>query len=364
MHFTLHNAVRSARRGTLQTSHGSIETPFFMPIATKGSVKAVTPEELRALGAQIILSNTYHLLLRPGMEVMKAAGGLHAFMKWDGPILTDSGGYQVFSLSRLRTITDDGVTFQSHLDGSKHSLTPERSIAIQETIGSDIMMALDDVRAHDVSITDAADAVCRTTAWAERCKAAKRSKTAQLFGIVQGGLFKDLRTKSVQEIVKLDFDGYAVGGLAVGENERQMFAMTAHTVKQLPKDKPRYFMGGARPHQIVELVKRGIDMFDCVLPTRNARHGKLYVWKHKPRTLSSFGKTFYTEMNITNAKYAKDLQPVDPMCECPTCTTFSRAYLRHLFVAEEPLALRLATIHNLSFYLELMKRIQTIIGRG
>lgn len=343
------------------TSHGNIETPFFMPIATKGSVKAVTSEELRAVGAQIVLANTYHLMLRPGMAVMKKARGLHRFMAWDGPILTDSGGYQVFSLAQFRKITDHGVVFQSHIDGSRHELTPESSIRIQETIGSDIMMVLDDVRAHDVPRSEVREAVDRTTAWAERSVKAKRSRTAKVFSIVQGGIHADMRQTSARQITKIECDGYAIGGLAVGEMEKDMYAMTKLTTALLPRNKPRYFMGGARPHQIVELVKRGVDMFDCVIPTRNARHGKLYVWKKKPRTLSAFGKTFYEEMNITNAQYEKDMRPVDASCACMTCTTFSRAYLRHLFAAEEPLALRLATIHNLAFYLELMQGIRISI---
>ncbi|MBI2426992.1 MAG: tRNA guanosine(34) transglycosylase Tgt [Candidatus Kerfeldbacteria bacterium] len=361
MSFTIHTTRGLARRGTLKTSHGKIETPFFMAVATKGSVKAVTPSELHELGTQIVLSNTYHLVLRPGMSVIRKAGGLHRFMKWDGPILTDSGGYQVFSLAKFRKITDRGVVFRSHVDGSRHELTPESSIHIQEAIGSDIMMVLDDVRAHDVPRSVVREAVERTTAWAARSVKAKRSRTAKVFSIVQGGIHRDMRQTSAKQITKIACDGYAIGGLAVGETEKDMYAMTKLTTALLPKNKPRYFMGGARPYQIVELVKRGVDMFDCVIPTRNARHGKLYVWKKKPHTLSAFGRTFFAEMNIRSATYAKDMRPVDASCACMTCTTFSRAYLRHLFAAEEPLALRLATIHNLAFYLELMSRIQKSI---
>lgn len=358
MSFIIHAKRRDARRGTLTTSHGSIETPFFMPIATKGSVKAVTPDELRELGVRILLSNTYHLMLRPGVDVLKKAGGLHSFMNWDGPILTDSGGYQVFSLSRLREITDHGVTFRSPINGSRHELTPESSIRIQEILGSDIMMALDDVRGPDVPREVVREALERTTRWATRSFQAKRSRTAKVFGIIQGGIHTDLRKESARQITKLPFDGFAIGGLAVGESEKEMYAMTKITTRLLPEDTPRYFMGGAKPHQIVELVKRGVDMFDCVIPTRNARHGKLYVWKKRPRSLSSVGKQFYEEVNITNAKHEQDMKPLDSACECYTCRHFSRAYLRHLFVAEEPLALRLATIHNLAFYLELMRSIR------
>lgn len=362
--FTLKATRNNARRGTLQTRRGKIETPFFMTIATKGSVKSMTPEELRAAGAQIVLSNTYHLLLRPGMEVMRAGGGLHKFMHWDGPILTDSGGYQVFSLSRLRKITDEGATFQSHIDGSKHLLTPERSIEIQQIIGSDIMMVLDDVRAPDVDHALATEAVARTTAWAERCKTyAQTNKTdALMFGIVQGGVYEDLRVKSAKEITALGFDGYAIGGLAVGETEEEMMSMTDVVVEHLPADQPRYFMGGAKPDQLVELVKRGVDMFDCVIPTREARHGRMYLWNIDADAFSlESGKEFYRVVNLKNAEFEKDFNPVDSTCSCYTCQNYSRAYIRHLFAAQEPLALRLATIHNVQFYLELMRRIRESI---
>ncbi len=352
--FQLLKESRYGRRGVLTTTHGKVQTPFFMPIATKGSVKSLTPEEIRNAGAEILLSNTYHLMLQPGTDVLKKAKGLHKFMQWNGPILTDSGGYQVFSLSRLRKITDEGVAFRSHRDGSKHFLTPERSIEIQKVIGSDIMMVLDDVQAPDTEKKRVDEAVTRTTAWAKRCLKVRRKKGQQMFGIVQGGIFEDLRRRSAEELTQLPFDGFAVGGLAVGETEEQMFVMTSVVTTMLPKNKPRYFMGGAKPEQILELVSRGIDMFDCVIPTREARHGRLYIWKHEKLQRPDF----YARINILNAQYAADMKPLSKKCDCYTCKNFTRAYLRHLFVAEEPLALRLATIHNVHFYLSLLTEIR------
>lgn len=352
--FRLLKTSRYGRRGVLETSHGKVQTPAFMPIATKASVKSLTPEELQKAGAEILLSNTYHLMLQPGVEILKKAKGLHKFMQWSGPILTDSGGYQVFSLARLRKITNEGVDFRSHRDGSKHFLTPERSIEIQKVIGPDIMMVLDDVQAPDVAQKRVDEAVTRTSLWAKRSLAVKRKRGQKMFGIVQGGIYKDLRTRSADELTKLPFDGFAVGGLAVGETEEQMFTMTSVVTQKLPTHKPRYFMGGAKPEQMVALIARGIDMFDCVIPTREARHGRLYIWKHK----NLKQKDFYTRMNIINAQYATDMKPVSNKCDCYTCQHFTRAYLRHLFVAEEPLALRLATLHNVHFYLSLLAVIR------
>lgn len=361
-HFSV-QTIGSARRGTLETRRGTIATPFFMPIATAGSVKALTPEDLRDAGAQIVLSNTYHLMLRPGMQVMAGVGGLHRFMDWDGPILTDSGGYQVFSLSRLCDIDNHGAVFRSHINGDLHTLTPEDSLSIQTTIGSDIMMVLDDVRAPDVSCEVAEEAAARTLAWAARSRAFydTHPTDALLFGIVQGGVYEDLRRDCAAKIQQIGFSGYAIGGLAVGESEEQMFAMSQAVLDCLPTDAPRYFMGGAKPDQIVELVRRGVDMFDCVIPTREARHGRLYCWNPEQPVL--FGrKDFFQTRAIKNAMYEKDFSPLDATCSCYTCKHFTRAYLRHLFVANEPLALRLASLHNVTFYLELMRRLQKTLS--
>ena len=360
-----------ARRGILQTAHGKIQTPFFMPIATSGAVKTVTAEEVKKCGAQIILSNTYHLMLRPGMPVIKKAGGLHKFMNWSGPILTDSGGYQVFSLSKIRKIKNSGVEFQSHLDGSKHLLTPEKAIKIQETLGSDIMMVLDECPKYPVSKSYARKSMELTTTWAIRSKRAHSNKNL-LFGITQGSTYKDLRIQHVRELVKIGFDGYAVGGLAVGEPVQKMYQVLDWVVPELPENKPRYLMGVGKPEQIIEAVKRGVDMFDCVIPTRNARHGTLYVWGNKLGGARAFarawlkqglqstplGGKFYQELRIKQSKYRLDIKPVDPQCNCELCQNYSRSYLRHLFMTNEPLALRLATLHNVNFYLRLMELIR------
>lgn len=346
----------SARRGVLVTPHGKIKTPFFMPIATSAAVKTLSSDEVKKVGSQIILSNTYHLMLRPGMSVIKKAGGLHKFMNWDGPILTDSGGYQVFSLAKTRKIKEIGVEFQSHIDGSRHLLTPEKAVQIQQILGSDIMMVLDECPPYPATKKYVQESMDLTTRWARRCKLTLRRGSGQaglLFGIVQGGIYQDLRQKHTEEIVNIGFDGYAIGGLAVGEPHQKMLEVLEWTVPHLPEDKPRYLMGVGLPEQIVAAVKCGIDMFDCVIPTRNARHGLLYIWKK--RTLS--GK-FYSELRIKNAKYRQDLKPLDPSCDCSTCQHYSRAYLRHLFMNNEPLGLRLATIHNLRFYLRLMEKIR------
>ena len=346
-----------ARAGVLATGHGKIQTPFFMPIATSAAVKTLSVDEVKKVGAQIILSNTYHLMLRPGTDVVKKAGGLHKFMNWNGPILTDSGGYQVFSLAKIRKIQEKGVEFQSHLDGAKYLLTPEKAIQIQRTLGSDIMMVLDECPAYPATKKYVQDSMELTTRWARRCKLPScrvSGLSSLLFGIVQGGTHRDLRVKHASDIVSIGFDGYAIGGLAVGEPYQKMLEVLKWTVPNLPEDKPRYLMGVGMPEQIVESVKRGIDMFDCVIPTRNARHGLLYVWKNKTLT----GK-FYSELRIKNKKFSRDLKPLDPGCDCDTCQSYSRAYLRHLFMNNEPLGLRLATIHNLRFYLQLMEKIRS-----
>lgn len=348
----------SARKAVLKTRHGIIKTPFFMPIASKAAVKSLSPDDIENLDAQIILSNTYHLYLKPGMEVMKKAGGLHKFMKWSGPILTDSGGFQVFSLSKIRKIKNNGVEFQSHIDGSKHFFTPKKVIGIQEIIGSDIMMVLDVCPAHSAPEKEIKEAVKLTSKWAKECKQARKTNNL-LFGIIQGGVDKSLRQKSATEIQDIGFDGYAIGGLAVGEPNQAMYKVLDYTVPMLPKDKPRYLMGVGKPENIVEAVKRGVDMFDCVIPTRNARHGLLYIWKNSKGLSNPLRtKDFYSELRIKNARFKKDLNPIDKHCGCYTCRNFSRAYLNHLFRTEEPLALKLATIHNLKFYLDLMAKIR------
>ncbi|HLC99741.1 tRNA guanosine(34) transglycosylase Tgt [Candidatus Kaiserbacteria bacterium RIFCSPHIGHO2_01_FULL_48_10] len=364
-----------ARRGVLQTAHGEIQTPFFMPIATKGSVKALDSDDIEHLGAEIILANTYHLYLRPGVDVLKKFGGLHAFMNWKGPILTDSGGFQVFSLgARMEEknggdswvrLSEKGVEFRSHLDGAKHSLTPEKAVQIQAAIGSDIMMVLDECPSSMATPEYLKDSLELTTRWAKRSKDEKkklekkmpRLKKSLLFAIVQGGTNSKLRAMSVKQLLEIGFDGYALGGLAVGEPVKAMFKTLDATVPLLPENKPRYLMGVGYPEQIVEAVRRGIDMFDCVLPTRNARHGVLF----SELKLSKNWKTSYKLVRIKRQAYTKDERSIDANCSCETCKNYSRAYLRHLFSAEEPLALRLATIHNVHFYLDLMRKIRDLI---
>lgn len=353
--------ISSARRGKLELTHGTVETPFFMPIATKASVKAADSFDLENLGAQIILSNTYHLMLRPGTEVIKKAGGLHKFMNWRRPILTDSGGYQIFSLAGQRKIKEDGVVFRSHIDGQKFFLTPELALKIQKDIGSDIAMVLDICAPYPCSRKDAEESVRLTTKWAGISKKQKMSKGQKVFGIVQGSVYKDLRLKSVLDLAELGFDGYAVGGLAVGEPRDKMMKILEYTVPALPEGKPHYLMGVGQPEEIVEAVRRGIDMFDCVLPTRNARHGLIYVFNGNKK-LS--GSNFYKTLHITNERFKNDFSPLDKNCSCFTCKNYKRAYLRHLFSAGEPLALRLATIHNVNFYLELMGKIRKEIVSG
>jgi len=349
-----------ARVSRLKTAHGVVNLPNFMPIATRAAVKNLTSEELEEIGSEIILSNTYHLFLRPGISIIKKAGGLHQFMSWSWPILTDSGGYQVFSLSRWRKIKNKGVEFSSEINGQKFFLTPEKAIKIQKDLGSDIMMVLDVCPAGDESYEEIKKAVEMTTAWAKRAKKIRKGRGQMLFGIIQGGIYPDLREKSAREITKFDFDGYALGGFFVGEEEKNSWPAIKKTISFLPPLKPRYLMGAGKPEQILKAVKEGVDLFDCVIPTRNARHGLLYVFKNNQQIKGKF----YEEVHITNSKYAGDFRPLDKHCHCYTCQKFTRAYLRHLFMSQEVLALRLATIHNLYFYLSLMRRIRENIKSG
>lgn len=337
-----------ARLGELKTPHGIVETPVFMPVGTRATVKAMTPEELKDLGSQIILSNTYHLYLRPGHQLIEEAGGLHKFMNWDGPILTDSGGFQVFSLGDLRKITEEGVEFRSHIDGSKHFISPEKAIEIQNSLGSDIMMVFDECTPYPASYDYTKQSMERTSRWAKRCKDYHKDWDKQgLFGIVQGGMFKDLREESAKVLVEMDFPGYAIGGLSVGEPRDLMCEILEHTTPFLPKDKPRYNMGVGSPDYLFESVIRGIDMADCVLPTRIARNGTVMTSKGR--------------LVVRNAKYKKDFNKLDEECSCYTCNNYSRAYIRHLFNVDEILGARLATIHNLHFLTNLMENIRTAI---
>ncbi len=347
--FQLQSKDGLARRGRFETAHGAVETPIFMPVGTRATVKAMTPEMIESVGSQIILGNTYHLYLRPGDELVKRLGGLHHFMRWDKPILTDSGGFQAFSLAKLSKITDEGVRFASHIDGSRHMLTPEKAVAIQENLGSDIMMCLDECVAYPSPEGYVKDSIRRNTLWAERCLAARRSDNA-LFGIIQGSTYEEYRRISAEEICGLPFDGIAVGGLSVGEGHRMMMDMLDVTLPHVPEDnRPRYLMGVGTPLDIVEAVARGIDMFDCVMPTRNARNGMLFTRSGK--------------LVLKQARYREDERPPDENCSCYTCRNFSRAYLRHLFTSREILGSILNTVHNLHFYLELMADIRHSIER-
>ena len=343
-----------ARRGRLTTRRGAIETPIFMPVGTQGSVKAVSPAELRELRAQIILGNTYHLYVRPGMDVLKAFGGLHHFMAWEGPVLTDSGGYQVFSLAKLRRITDEGVHFQNHLDGSPCFLGPEVAMTIQATLDSDIAMAFDECPPHPCEYDYAARSLELTLRWARRCREWAMERDAAtspaVFGITQGSAYADLRRSSAEALAAMDFPGYAIGGVSVGEPEPEMMLAVEYSEPYLPEHKPRYAMGLGTPPQLVELVARGIDMFDCVLPTRIARNGTAF--------------TEHGTINVKNARFAADKGPIEEGCECPACRTFSRGYLRHLIKAEEILGMRMVSLHNLHFYLDLMRRIREAIETG
>jgi len=337
-----------ARLGRVHTPHGSFETPAFMPVGTQATVKGMTPEELKEVGAGIILSNTYHLFLRPGHEIVKQAGGLHGFMHWDRPILTDSGGFQVFSLTKLRKIKEEGVTFQSHIDGSKKFISPEVSIEIQNALGADIIMSFDECAPYPCDPSYAKRSMEMTTRWAKRCKIAhSRIEDQALFGIVQGSTYKDLRIESAKQLVDLDFPGYSIGGLSVGEPGEMMYDILEHTVPHLPKEKPRYLMGVGSPDYLIEGALRGIDMFDCVLPTRIGRNGTIF--------------TANGRIIVRDAKYAKDFRPMDEECDCYACKNYSRAYIRHLFKTGELLGLRLATWHNLHFLLNLMEQIRGAI---
>lgn len=349
--FTVAATDGPARVGELVTAHGMIPTPAFMPVGTAGTVKAMKPEEVAATGAAIILANTYHLMLRPGAEQVAALGGLHGFMNWDGPILTDSGGYQVMSLAGLRTIKEDGVTFRSHIDGTEHGLTPERAVGIQELLGSDITMVLDECTPFPVDEKTARDSMELSMRWAARSKSAFTPRPGHgLFGIVQGGVFENLRADSAAALCEIGFDGYAVGGLAVGEGQDEMFRIVAATVPGLPEDRPRYLMGVGKPDDIVGAVARGIDMFDCVLPTRSGRTGQAFT----PRGT----------VNLRNARHADDSRPLDETCACPACRSYSRAYLHHLFKVKEILGSILLTAHNLSYYQQLTAGLRDAIGNG
>jgi queuine tRNA-ribosyltransferase len=355
-----------ARHGQLKTAHGMIDTPAFMPVGTQGSVKGISPRELRELNAQIILGNTYHLFVRPGLDVIKHFGGLHNFMSWNGPILTDSGGYQIFSLVKLRKITEDGVEFQNHIDGARAFISPEIAMQIQAALGSDIAMVLDECVPYPCDYDYAAKSAELTARWAKRCKAVASAVSADaganalrtvhatarqlLFGIVQGGTFDDLRRASAQEIVDLNFDGYAIGGVSVGEPEEEMMRAVESAEPFLPADRPRYAMGLGTPPQMLEMIARGMDMFDCVLPTRLARNGTAF--------------TAAGTLNLKNAEFALDKRPIEENCACPACREFTRGYIRHLIKAEEILGLRLITLHNLHSYLNLMSRARTEIERG
>lgn len=351
-HFDLlkKSSKSKARLGVINTPRGKIHTPAFMPVGTQATVKTMTPDEVARLGAEIILSNTYHLYLRPGMGIIRQAEGLHKFMNWQRPILTDSGGFQVFSLSSLRQITDEGVHFRSHLDGSKHFIGPEQSMEIQAALGSDIAMAFDECSPFPCSYEDALAGLERTTSWAERCLKAPHAPGQVVFGIVQGSVYPELRARSAREITGLDFPGYAIGGLSVGEPKSIMYELLEYTTPLLPENKPRYLMGVGSADCLWEGVARGIDMFDCVLPTRVARNGTALTWQGK--------------VVVRNAKYAEDFSPLEPDCDCYTCKHYSRAYLRHLFNAGEILGPRLLTIHNLHFTLSVMERIRRSIKDG
>lgn len=338
----------NARLGKLTTPHGVIETPVFMPVGTQATVKSMTPEELKEIGAKIILSNTYHLYMRPGHELVREMGGLHSFMNWDGAILTDSGGFQVFSLAKLRDIKEEGVTFHSHIDGSAHFISPEKAMEIENALGADIIMAFDECAPYPCDYDYAKKSMEMTVRWAKRCKDAHNNTEKQaLFGIVQGNMYKDLRAECADKLVSLNFPGYAIGGLSVGEPAELMYEMLDYTVPLLPENKPRYNMGVGSPDYLIESVYRGIDMCDCVLPTRIARNGT---------AMTSFGK-----LVARNAEYAHDTRPLDPECDCYTCRNYTRAYIRHLIKAGEILGARLITLHNLYFLIKLMENIRESI---
>lgn len=339
-----------ARLGQLRTSHALVDTPAFMPVGTLGPVKGLEPEDVQYAGFRLLLNNAYHLYLRPGHKVVAEMGGLHAFTGWPGAILTDSGGFQIFSLAKLCKVTDEGVMFQSHIDGSTHFITPETAIEIQEALGADIAMAFDQCVALPASRDVVAEGVRRTKLWAERCQASRRRGDQAVFGIVQGGLDHDIRVQSARELTAMGFEGYAVGGLSVGESKTDMYKMLDVTVPELPEDKPRYLMGVGHPEDLVEGVARGIDMFDCVVPSRHGRTGSLF--------------TASGRVVIKQAQYARDERPIDPDCGCPVCGRYSRAYLHHLFTAKEMLGVRLNTLHNLWYFSDFMRRMRAAIAQG
>jgi len=347
--FSLHKKASdcAARRGEVRTLHGTFQTPVFMPVGTQATVKAVTPEDLASIGAEIILANTYHLFIRPGHDLIRDLGGLHSFMNWDKPILTDSGGFQIYSLRDLATITEEGAAFKSHLDGAALFLSPEDAVAVQEALGSDIMMCLDTCIPYPAGRDEALQATELTGRWARRSRAAQKDTGQLLFGIVQGGMYQDLRARAVEELVDIGFDGYALGGLSVGEANDLMYDITEHTARLLPQDHSIYLMGVGTPEDLVESVYRGVDMFDCVMPTRNARNGMLFT---------SEGRIV-----IKNAQYQKDPRPIDEACDCYTCRNYSRAYLRHLYMAREILSSHLNTVHNLHYFVGLMQKMRAAI---
>ncbi len=349
-HFNLIKTYNAARAGELYTPHGTVPTPVFMPVGSQATVKTITPREIKDIGFNMVLANTYHLYLRPGIDVIEKMGGLHRFMAWDGAMLTDSGGYQVFSLAPLCKISDNGVTFRSHIDGSEHFLTPELAIHYQESLGADVIMVLDECTAYGDNQEKVRKAMDRTHRWAERCFKAQKRKDRVLYAIVQGGMFPELRKQSAEYLTALDFPGYAIGGLSVGEPKETTFAMVEATSALLPVEKPRYLMGVGSPEDIVESVARGIDIFDSALPTRVARNGALFTGKGR--------------INIRKAAYRQMDDPLDPACDCSTCRTFSAAYLSHLFRSDELLGLRLATVHNLRFIANLMGKIRSSILDG
>ena len=351
-HFELLATDGRARLGRMFTGHGTVDTPAFMPVATQGSVKSLAPSDLRAAGAQIVLANTYHLMLRPGHELVRELGGLHRFMAWDGPILTDSGGFQVWSLSKRRRIGEEGVEFRSHVDGARRTLTPESCVAVQHALGVDVLHPLDECLAHPATVAETERSLALTERWLGRALAAHRTagSPGALFGIVQGGSYEALRRRAVESIGALDLPGHSIGGLAVGEPKPVMYDTTELVAGLLPADRPRYLMGVGKPTDLVEAVARGVDLFDCVMPTRNARNGQAF--------------TPDGPLNISNARFARDGAPLDPECACEGCRGFSRAYLRHLFMARELLAYRLLTLHNLTFYLGLMRDMRRAVAEG
>ncbi len=345
--FRIIHKYKKARVAEIETKHGKFLTPVFMPVGTQATVKIMTPQDLKELRVPIILSNTYHLYLRPGIEIIEKAGGLHKFMSWDGPILTDSGGFQVFSMSKLRAITEKGINFKSHFDGSEHFFTPEKAIEIQNKLGSDIIMCLDECPAYSENKEEISRSLDITLKWAKRCREYHKIRDQFLFGIIQGGIFEDLREKSINELIELDFPGYSIGGVSIGEGKEFIYKITKFCAEKMPEEKPRYLMGVGTPEDIWETVEMGIDMFDCVFPTRIARNGTVY--------------TKYGILKIRNGDFKKDFNPIENDCDCYACKNFTRAYIRHLFNVHEILGMRLTTLHNIYFMIRLMDRIRNAI---